>query len=200
MRTPPELAPRADDAGRRSYLGAGAGLLALCPTALLVACASTTPPPGVQPVSPFDLCRYEGLWYEIARLDNRFERGLSNVSARYTPQPDGSIEVLNRGFDTAAGRWREARGRATTTAGPNIGSLKVSFFGPFYGSYHVVALDTAYQWSLVIGADRSYCWILGRSQTLPPAVRDGIVQQARALRIATEALIWVSQTAPDAAP
>ena len=106
----------------------------------LSAC-STTPPEGVSPVTPFDLTRYEGKWYELARLDHSFERGLSDVSASYRAQPDGSVEVINRGYDTQRSAWRQAVGRALFTGAPNTASLKVSFFGPFYGGYHIAALD-----------------------------------------------------------
>jgi apolipoprotein D and lipocalin family protein len=188
-RRPAAVPPR----GRRAALA----LLALTGSGLLAACAAGGPPPGTVAVTPFELQRYQGRWYEIARLDHGFERGLSDVSAFYTPQPDGSVEVINRGFDAAAGRWREARGRALPTAGPATGSLKVSFFGPFYGGYHVVALDPDYQWALVLGADRDYCWILARTRQLAPAQREAILARARAAGIATEALIWVGQDRQD---
>lgn len=170
---------------------AGVGLL------LLAGCAATHPPEGIRAVTPFELQRYQGRWYEQARLDHRFERGLSDVSATYTPQADGSVRVVNRGFDAAQGRWREAVGRALFTGSPDTGSLKVSFFGPFYGGYHVAALDPDYRWSLVVGPDRSYCWILTRDRQLPAAQREAIVARARALGIDTEALIWVAQERED---
>ena len=117
-------------------------LLALCLSVLpfLSACF-TTPPQGVAVVSPFDVKRYAGQWYEIARLDHRFERGLSDVSATYGLNADGTVSVVNRGFDTARGEWKEAKGVARFTGDPGTGSLRVSFFGPFYGGYHVIALD-----------------------------------------------------------
>lgn len=170
---------------------AGVGLL------LLAGCAATHPPEGIRAVTPFELQRYQGRWYEQARLDHRFERGLSDVSATYTPQADGSVRVVNRGFDAAQGRWREAVGRALFTGSPDTGSLEVSFFGPFYGGYHVAALDLDYRWSLVVGPDRSYCWILARDRQLPAAQREAIVARARALGIDTEALIWVAQERED---
>lgn len=169
-------------------------LLAAClaGTALLGACTSTQPPAGVEAVSPFDLQRYQGRWYEIARLDHSFERGLSNVSATYTPQTDGSVQVLNRGFSAEKGEWKEAIGKAYFTGAPTTGSLKVSFFGPFYGGYHVVSLDSDYRWALVVGADLDYAWILAREKTLPADTRTALLARAKALGIDTEALIWVS--------
>jgi apolipoprotein D and lipocalin family protein len=173
--------------------------LVLAGGVLMAGCAPTTPPPGISPVAPFDLQRYQGRWYEQARLDHSFERGLTDVSATYEPQPDGSVRVVNRGFDPATGMWREAIGKALFTGDHDTGSLKVSFFGPFYGGYHVAALDPGYRWALVVGPDRSYCWILARDKHLDPAQRESIVAKARALGIDTAALIRVSQDRQDPA-
>lgn len=163
-----------------------------------VAACSTLPPQGVTPVSPFDVERYKGKWYEIARLDHSFERGLTNVSATYRPQADGSVEVINRGYDAEEGKWREAVGRALFTGSSDRGSLKVSFFGPFYGGYHVVALDQQdYRWAMVMGPDRGYLWILARERQLSPAVRAALLRQAVALGVNTEAVIWVKHERDD---
>lgn len=157
------------------------------------------PPPGVEAVTPFDLQRYQGRWYELARLDHSFERGMTDVSATYTPQADGSVRVVNRGFAAASGQWREAVGKALFTGAPTTGSLKVSFFGPFYGGYHVAALDPDYRWALVLGPDTSYCWILARDKQLDAAQRDAIVARAQALGVDTHALIWVTHKRQDPA-
>lgn len=171
--------------------------LALCFTLSLAACSST-PPDGLQPVTAFELDRYQGRWYEIARLDHAFERGMSDVSAIYEPQADGSIRVINRGFDTERQAWKEAIGRALPVGDRATASLKVSFFGPFYGGYHVIALDRQnYRWSLVAGPDRGYLWILARDRELPTEVREQLVNQARSLGFATEQLIWVEQRRTD---
>jgi len=165
---------------------------------MLAGCASTSAPPsGLQAVSPFDLTRYQGQWYELGRLDNWFERGLTNVSANYSAQADGTVRVVNRGFDPSAGQWREAAGKALFTGPASTASLKVSFFGPFYGGYHVVALDADYRWALVVGSDRSYCWILARDKQLHPAQRDDITARAKAMGIDTSALIWVTHDRQD---
>ncbi|MBS0352770.1 MAG: lipocalin family protein [Proteobacteria bacterium] len=166
-------------------------ILTLLITLSLAAC-STMPPEGVHPVTSFDIDRYLGQWYEIARLDHSFERGLSDVNATYALQDDGSVKVINRGYDTRRQAWKEAIGRALFTGDKNTGSLKVSFFGPFYGGYHVVALDQQhYRWSLVAGPDRDYLWILARDTTLPADVRQQLLTQAQALGFATDKLIWV---------
>ena len=106
-------------------------------------CTSTSPPSGISAVTPFDLARYEGRWYEVARLDHSFERGMTDVSATYQRQADGSVRVVNRGFDTAKNDWRQALGKALFTGDVQTASLKVSFFGPFYGGYHGAAQNCA---------------------------------------------------------
>ena len=166
---------------------------ALCLTALISAC-STAPPEGLQSVTPFDVQRYQGTWYEIARLDHSFERNLTDVSASYTVQADGSVKVINRGFNTRKNEWKEAIGKALFTGQSDRGSLKVSFFGPFYGGYHVVALDPAYRWSMVVGPDRDYLWILARDKQLDPALKAQLLRQAQAFGLPIDQLIWVSHT------
>jgi apolipoprotein D and lipocalin family protein len=104
---------------------------------------------------------------------------MSDVSARYTPQADGSVQVINRGYATATGSWKQAEGRALFNGDSQVASLKVSFFGPFYGGYHVVALDPDYRWAMIAGNDRSYLWILARDKQLPQAVLDPLLQQAK---------------------
>lgn len=173
------------------------GALLLAALGVLSAC-STTPPDGMSAVAPFDIQRYVGKWYEIARLDHSFERGLSDVSATYRLQDDGSVEVLNRGFDSARGEWRQAIGRAVFTGEPTRASLKVSFFGPFYGGYHVVALDQQnYRWAMVVGPDRDYLWILARDKQLPVGIRENLLRQAGELGFDVQKLIWVGQSRDD---
>jgi apolipoprotein D and lipocalin family protein len=166
-------------------------------SALLLSACALGPPPGSEPVHGFNLSRYTGIWYEIARLDHSFERGMTDVSASYRAEDGGRVEVVNRGFDPAKGGWREAVGKAFFIGDPNRGSLKVSFFGPFYGGYHVIALDPDYRWSLIVGPDASYAWILARDKMLAPAVRAHIVQQAAKAGIDTSALIWVEHSRHD---
>jgi apolipoprotein D and lipocalin family protein len=148
----------------------------------------------LQGVKPFDVQRYQGTWYEMARLDHSFERNMTDVSARYTVQADGSVQVVNRGFNSVKNEWKEAVGKALFTGDTDRGSLKVSFFGPFYGGYHVVALDPDYRWSMVVGPDRDYLWILARDKQLEPDVKAQLLAQAQAFGLATDKLIWVSHT------
>jgi apolipoprotein D and lipocalin family protein len=98
-------------------------------------------PNNVRPVSDFELNRYLGQWYEIARLDHSFEKGLVNVTAEYSIREDGGVNVVNRGFSTKHKKWNEANGKAYFVNGVEEGYLKVSFFGPFYSSYVIFELD-----------------------------------------------------------
>ena len=143
-------------------------------------------------MTPFDLARYEGVWHELARLDHRFERGMNDVTANYQRLADGSVRVVNRGFDEGRQEWREAVGKALFTGSSQTASLKVSFFGPFYGGYHIAALDSDYRWAIVVGPDRSYCWILSRERQVPPALREQLITRVAQLGIDPQALIWVS--------
>ena len=106
---------------------------------LILGCARI--PDNVEVVKGFNVLRYLGTWYEIARLDHSFERGLSNVSATYTLRKDGGIKVLNKGYDKKRGKWKQSEGKAYFVAGTDVGRLKVSFFGPFYGGYNIIDLD-----------------------------------------------------------
>ncbi len=148
-------------------------------------------PDGVSPVTSFDSERYLGRWYEVARLDHSFERGLSNVSAEYQQRDDGAIRVLNRGFDTEKGAWDDIEGVARFVDEATVGYLKVSFFGPFYGSYVVFELDPEYQHAFVSGPNRDYLWLLAREPVIPGDVRERFLQRADELGFDTQALIWV---------
>ena len=160
--------------------------------ALLFLSACTGAPDGVQPVSGFDLQRYLGTWYEIARLDHRFERGLTNVTATYSLRDDGGVKVVNRGYRSDDAEWDEAIGKAYFVGESDVGQLKVSFFGPFYGGYNIVALDNMnYDYSLVVGPTRDYLWILARTPSLDQATIDMLVERAAALDFPTDELIFV---------
>jgi apolipoprotein D and lipocalin family protein len=148
-------------------------------------------PDGVDPVDDFELEPYLGTWYEIARLDHSFERGLSNVTANYSLREDGGVDVLNRGYSDAEGEWDEADGKAYFIGDPSVGRLKVSFFGPFYGAYNVFELGENYEYSMVAGPDHSYLWILAREAQLPQATLDELLSRADAAGYDTSQLIFV---------
>lgn len=162
-------------------------------TLALLALGCTGMPESVQPVKDFELNRYLGKWYEIARLDHSFERGLDNVSASYSMNEDGSVKVINRGWDIEEMRWSEAEGKAKFVEAANIGHLKVSFFGPFYGSYVVYYLEPDYSVALVSGYNSNYFWILSRTPELEPDQLDRYVQLASDAGFAIDELIFPKQ-------
>jgi apolipoprotein D and lipocalin family protein len=158
---------------------------------LLSACSGV--PEGVEVVGDFELSRYLGTWYEIARLDHRFERGLSRVTATYSSREDGGVRVVNRGFDAESGEWDEAVGKAYFVSTPDVGQLEVSFFGPFYGGYNVIELDREhYRCAMVAGPSRSYLWILARSPQLEREIVQRLVERAAELGFPTRELIFVT--------
>jgi apolipoprotein D and lipocalin family protein len=161
-------------------------------TMLLAGCVGT--PEGITPVKNFDSAKYLGKWYEVARFDHSFEKGLDNVSATYSMRDDGGIKVINRGYKTEKKEWSQSEGKAYFVETPDTGYLKVSFFGPFYGSYVVFDLDPAYQVSMVTGNDKSYLWILSRTPTIDDATKKRLVDKAQALGYETGKLIWVDQS------
>ncbi len=162
--------------------------------ALLLLSACTGIPEGLQAVDGFEVQRYVGTWYEIARLDHKFERGLEKISATYTLNDDGGIDVLNQGWNVATGEWKKAEGKAYFIDSADKGRLKVSFFGPFYGGYNIIALDKKnYDYVMVAGPDKSYFWLLSRTKQLPKATVDSLVAQAKNWGFATDKLIFVKQ-------
>lgn len=157
---------------------------------LLAGCVRV--PEGVTPINDFDINRYLGTWYEIARLDHSFERGLEKISADYSLRDDGGVTVINRGYDTEKKKWKQAEGKAYFVGESSVGQLKVSFFGPFYGGYNIIALDKkGYTYSMVCGPDRSYLWILSRSREMDALLLSELVSQAKELGFETDTLIYV---------
>jgi len=149
-------------------------------------------PENVEPVSNFKLERYLGKWYEIARLDHSFERGLSRVTANYSMRKDGGVKVINRGYSAENTSWKEAEGKAYFVENTDLGYLKVSFFGPFYGAYIVFELDHEnYQYSLVSGPNKSYLWILSRSPKINENTKSILIKKATELDFDTSKLIYV---------
>jgi apolipoprotein D and lipocalin family protein len=149
-------------------------------------------PENIRPVDNFRLEKYLGMWYEIARLDHSFERGLTKVTANYNLLDDGGVRVLNRGYSEKEKTWKEAEGKAYFVNGPDQGYLKVSFFWPFYGSYVVFELDHEnYQYSLVCGPDKSYLWILSRNPEIKEELKKALITKAAILGFDTNKLIFV---------
>lgn len=160
---------------------------------LLVSCGGGKPE-NITPVQPFDVQRYLGTWYEIARLDHRFERGLSHVTAEYSLRDDGGVTVVNKGYSQKDSTWDTAKGKAYFVNDKNTGFLKVSFWGPFYSSYVVFELDTNYQYALISGENKDYFWILSRQPTMEHALLDKLIEKAGSLGFDTKKIIRVDHT------
>jgi apolipoprotein D and lipocalin family protein len=166
----------------------------LLATTLLSSCVGQ--PSGVTPVTPFELNRYLGKWYEVARLDHSFEEGLSQVTAHYRLKDDGSIEVINRGYNAKKNQWDEAEGKAKFAEDATTAFFKVSFFGPFYSSYIVFELDEQYQYAFVSGPNTDYLWLLSRQPQVPDALKQRFERRAQALGFDTSALIYPNHKTP----
>ena len=150
--------------------------------------------PGVTPVQDFDVNRYLGKWYEIARLDHSFERGLDRVTAEYTLRDDGGLRVINSGYSRESGERKVAEGKAYFVSGESTGHLKVSFFGPFYGSYVVFELDKdGYEYAFVTSYNKEYLWLLSRTPTIAPELREKFLAASRRHGFEVEELIFVDQ-------
>ncbi|AJZ87781.1 lipocalin family protein [Cedecea neteri] len=166
---------------------------ALAVALFVVSCSTPTPPPNVTVVQNFEAKRFIGTWYEIARMDHSFESGLNQVTATYSFMDDGGLRVINRGFNPDRQMWQQAEGKAYFTGDPSVAALKVSFFGPFYGGYNVIALDKDYRHALVCGPDLSYLWILSRTPTISPDLKQQLLATAARQGFAVDKLIWVKQ-------
>lgn len=160
---------------------------------LLISACSTTLDADVVPVSNFEADRYLGKWYEIARIENRFEKGLSQVTAEYSRRDDGGIKVVNRGFEAEDNEWDEANGKAFFVDDSDIGHLKVSFFGPFYGPYVVFELDPDYRYSFVTNHNKKYLWLLSRTPEVSEDVKARFMNRINEMGFKTDKLIWVEQ-------
>lgn len=141
------------------------------------------------PIASIDLNRYLGSWYEIARFDHRFERGMTHTQALYTLREDGRIDVQNTGIK--GGKQKISNGKAKTT--DTTALLRVSFFGPFYGDYRVLLLDDDYQYVLVGGGTDDYLWILSRTPQLEEQTKALILAEAQRRGYKTDNLLWVEQ-------
>lgn len=155
----------------------------------LYSCA--TIPSGASAVTPFDKEKYLGKWYEIARLDFKFERNLNNTTAEYSLNDNGTIKVDNQGYNTKKGEWTQAIGKAKFVGDTNIAMLKVSFFGPFYAGYNVIAIDDKYKNALVAGESCKYLWILSRETTIPENIKEKYLKIAEDIGYDTTDLLWV---------
>lgn len=151
-------------------------------------CAVSTK--DLKPVTGFELEKYTGKWYEIARLPNRFEKGLSAVTAEYSPAKNDRIRVVNRGYSQEKDKWKRAEGIAYFKGDSSIGELKISFFRPFYGTYKIIDLDKDYQWAVVTSSTRKYLWILSRTPELAPQTLEHLLNDLEEKRFRTSDLVF----------
>jgi len=164
-------------------LGAGIALV-------LYSCGSTIPK-NAAAVTNFDKAKYLGKWYEIARLDYKWEKDLDNVSAEYSLNENGTIKVDNKGYNVKKDKWEESIGKAKLVKKDNVGMLKVSFFGPFYSGYNVIAVDPDYKYALVAGESLKYMWILSRETTMPESIKADFLIKAQEIGYNISNLVWV---------
>ncbi len=150
-----------------------------------------TLPKGAVPIDTFDKERYLGTWYEIARLDFKYEENLNNTTAEYSLNKNGTLKVDNKGYHTKEEQWKQSIGKAKFVSDENIGMLKVSFFGPFYGGYNVIAIDPDYKYALIAGSSLKYLWLLSRDTSMPDEIKNNYLKMAKDIGYNTAALIWV---------
>ena len=148
-------------------------------------------PKGAEAVNNFDVNKYLGKWYEIARIDFRFERNLNNTTAQYSLRDNGDIKVINSGYNYVKKQWTQKEANAKFRGDKHIGELKVSFFGPFYSGYNVLAIDKDYKYALVSGKDLNYLWILSRQKTIPDHIKQQYLKIATNIGYDTQKLLWV---------
>lgn len=144
-------------------------------------------------IQDFELTRYLGVWHEIARLDFYWEKNLKNVTATYSSNEDGSVRVVNKGVDVRSQKTKKSVGKAKLAGLPNEGSLRVSFFGPFYSGYHIMHIDGNYDHALVFGDNLDYLWILSRTKTISTETRDKYLAYAEQSGYAVKDLVWTFQ-------
>ncbi|REC47230.1 lipocalin family protein [Chryseobacterium pennipullorum] len=148
-------------------------------------------PRGATAVKNFDIKKYLGRWYEVARFDYRFEKNMDNVTAEYSANPDGTIQVRNKGYNYVKKVWEESIGEAKSVKDPSEARLKVSFFKPIWAGYNVIDIDEEYQYALVVGSNLKYLWILSRTTTIPESIRQRFLEKAKKIGYNTDELIWV---------
>lgn len=158
---------------------------------ILYSCSGSKIPKKAVAVTNFDKAKYLGKWFEIARLDYKWEKNLNNVTAEYSLKDDGTIKVDNRGYNVKKDKWEESIGKAKSVKKDDVGMLKVSFFGPLYSGYNVIAIDPDYKYALVAGESLKYMWILSRENTIPESVKADYLIKAQEIGYTISDLVWV---------
>lgn len=175
---------------RKQIIFTIAGILAVGITGFIYSCKSVKIPKGITVVDNFKIEPYMGTWYEIARFDFKYEKDLSNVTATYSLNSNGTVKVINRGYNYVKDKWEQANGKATFVNDNTIGALKVSFFGPFYSGYNVVLMEPNYENVLVFGENTDFIWILSRNKTIPNSVKDKFTKEAEKAGYDLNKLVW----------
>lgn len=170
------------------------GSLSLLSASLLLMNSCNSLPKGFKTIQDFDKDKYLGSWYEIARLDFVFEKNLNNTTAEYSLNKDGSIKVVNRGYNFVKNKYVASAGKVKFAGNSNEGKLKVSFFGPFYSGYNIIALDSDYKYALVAGESLKYLWLLSREKTMPNNIKEAYLKTAKELGYDISQLIWVQHS------
>lgn len=160
--------------------------------AIMISLSScSTIPKGAVAVNSFDKAKYLGKWYEIARLDFKFEKDLNHTTAEYSLDKKGNIRVKNKGYNTKKEKWKQAIGKAKFVGEEDVAMLKVSFFGPFYAGYNVIAIDPDYKYALIAGKNLNYLWILSRDTTIPDDIKDKYLKIASEIGFTISNLLWI---------
>jgi apolipoprotein D and lipocalin family protein len=149
----------------------------------------------LEPVAGFEIDRFTGRWYELARYPHRFEKNLSNVTATYTLNDDGSVDVVNRGYNVVSLEWKTAKGKAYFKKDPSLGLLKVTFFWPFYGEYKIIRLDKMdYSYAVITSSTFNYLWILSREPQLDQEVLSELLDDVVKLGFDRSRILMVDQS------
>lgn len=149
-------------------------------------------PKNATAVTNFNSDKYLGKWYEIARFDFKFEKDMDQTTANYSMNEDGSIKVVNKGYNYVKKEWKESIGEAKFVNDKTEARLKVSFFKPIWAGYNVVDIDDDYQYALVAGNSLKYLWILSRTPEIPVAIKERFIEKAKKIGYNTDDLIWVN--------
>ena len=144
-------------------------------------------------IENFDVDRYLGTWYEIARLDFFWEKGLKNVTADYLKNEDGKIKVINQGVDIKSEKFKQSKGKAKFGSTEYRGDLLVSFFGPIYSGYNIMHIEGDYEYALVFGDNLDYLWILSRTKTIPEEIKQKYLDYAQRAGYDIDNLVWTIQ-------
>ncbi|WP_158996394.1 lipocalin family protein [Mucilaginibacter sp. L196] len=148
-------------------------------------------PDGAAAVEPFDINRYLGKWYEIARLPSRIEKNITNLTEDYSRVNDDTFKVITKGYNTKKDEWIEMSGKIKFAGKNGVGMFKLSYLGPFYAAYNVLEIDSRYKYALVSGSGLDYLWILSRETTIPEDVKHQFLLRAMDIGFAVEQLEWM---------